>query len=680
MSMRYALGIALALFTCTAGSFAATPPDPAARKAAPPRLSFIEGEVSFWREGAEDWTAARRNVPIAQGDALYAAANANLEVQIGSDGFVRAGDDTEVSFETIEGDYLQLRVRGGHVAVDVQRLPERRRIEVDTPAAAFLIDEPGVYRVDVGPDQTRMAVRRGGPATATPGHGDPITVEDGREIAFAGDSNDGEVASAPAPDAWDEWSDARTREANEIASGESARHLPRGVYGAEDLDRNGSWREEPRYGAVWVPNSVPVGWAPYSTGRWIYDPYYGWTWIDDVPWGWAPFHYGRWVTVHGGWVWAPGPVVVTPFYSPALVAFFGSPGLSVSVSVGPTVGWVPLGWGEPLIPWWGHVGFVGVPCWHGWGGPRVVNNVVIQHNTYVNVRNINRYQNGHALVATNGRQFGHQGWERVAPGKHSLLTPIAGRVPMKPERESFAAGSGSGRRPPKWIEGRDVVATRQPGRLHPSESAAGHGKQRGAEPRLVSAPPPRWERAPQRPVHLRRDERGQEQARKETTASVGPETRGAAGRQRPGREERDRDTSPPSGWQRPSRPAPQTGSRGRERVTSEPGWGSAPPRPPQRHAAREPGFGEPRRQDRGLSREPGFGTPEAPPMQRRGHNGAGAGRESAPRDGGPRSGWERQGPGAVPAPAPSGGKGGAPRAGGHAQQQGQGAGGWQGNR
>src|SRR5207253_4876407 len=68
---------------------------------------------------------------------------------------------------------------------------------------------------------------------------------------------------------------------------------------ADELDRDGSWRDDPSYGPVWAPAAVPPEWAPYSTGRWMWDPYYGWTWVDDAPWGWAPFHYGRWVFVGG---------------------------------------------------------------------------------------------------------------------------------------------------------------------------------------------------------------------------------------------------------------------------------------------------------------------------------------------------------------------------------------------
>ena len=98
----------------------------------------------------------------------------------------------------------------------------------------------------------------------------------------------------------------------------------------------------------------------------------------------APYHHGRWVYAGSYWAWAPGPLVVRPVYAPALVVFLGGP---VRVGVRP-VFWAPLAWGEPVVPWWGRPGFVGVATWRGWGGPHVVNNVVVNKTTTVNVTNI----------------------------------------------------------------------------------------------------------------------------------------------------------------------------------------------------------------------------------------------------------------------------------------------------
>ena len=54
----------------------------------------------------------------------------------------------------------------------------------------------------------------------------------------------------------------------------------------------------------------------------------------------------------GGWCWVPGPIVVRPVYSPALVVFVGGPrfGISLSIGGGGGVGWFPLGPREVYVP------------------------------------------------------------------------------------------------------------------------------------------------------------------------------------------------------------------------------------------------------------------------------------------------------------------------------------------
>ena len=83
------------------------------------------------------------------------------------------------------------------------------------------------------------------------------------------------------------------------------------------------------YGNVWTPAGVASDWAPYRYGHWVWVEPWGWTWVEDEPWGFAPFHYGRWAYAQHSWCWVPGPVVVRPVYSPALVAFVGGGGFHV---------------------------------------------------------------------------------------------------------------------------------------------------------------------------------------------------------------------------------------------------------------------------------------------------------------------------------------------------------------
>jgi hypothetical protein len=485
--------LALAAVLAAPDSGRAADPEALGFERTPPRLSFVDGDVSFHRPGAEDWSEAEVNTPLAAGDELYAAPDATLEVQIGERAYLRAGEETQLALDSLEPDFLQIRVTGGHVSLDLRTLKASQTFEIDTPNAAFTIERSGYYRVEVEHDTTTFITRRGGRASVTPARGATGTIAPSEQVVISGiDAPQLETYAAPELDAWDRWNYARTDGQLDAVS---ARYVPAGVYGVDDLDHWGDWRVVPTYGAIWVPRRVAVGWAPYTTGRWIYDPYYGWTWVDAAPWGWAPYHYGRWVHVSGYWGWAPGPLVVRPYYAPALVAFFGG-GASVSVSVGvpfPHIGWVALGWGEPLVPWWGPRGCRGVPRWGGWGGPRYVNKVVV-HKT-VHVREIHVYEHQHrrhAFVAVDRDAFGRRNAveARLASAEPKQFHRFEGDLDVRPARESLAPSTRSARRPSKEWRERTVIATREPKRAQVPELDTGGETPRSerAEARREASP------------------------------------------------------------------------------------------------------------------------------------------------------------------------------------------------
>src|SRR5207249_4407394 len=150
---------------------APAPPEAPATRTTPPRLSFFNGEVSFWRPGAEDWAPAHVNTPLAAGDSLYAGQGANLELQAGPRAYVRAGGEA----------------------------------------------------LDVGPNE--------------------------EAIVKGTESPQVDRYAAPKLDAWDRWNYERS---DQLLNPKSARYLPEGVSGGDDLDHYGRWHTEPDYGAVWV--------------------------------------------------------------------------------------------------------------------------------------------------------------------------------------------------------------------------------------------------------------------------------------------------------------------------------------------------------------------------------------------------------------------------------------------
>jgi hypothetical protein len=455
----------LFLFTLAGHAVAATN-DGDAWSPTPPRLSFIDGEVSYWRAGAEDWARARPNLALAEGDALYAGRDANFEVQFGSRSYIRADEDSQLSLLELAEHRIQFKLTSGLVSFDMRSLVVGDSVEVSTPDAVFVIKNPGYYRVEVNNQDTHFITRRGGEATVITADGrtlsiypsEDIVVTSGRPVKVA-------TYAAPAPDAWDRWNDARSDRSGESIS---ARYLPPGVYGAEELDHYGRWRVVPSYGSVWIPHDVGADWVPYSTGSWVWDPYYEWTWVDDAPWGWAPFHYGRWVYIDGFWAWAPGPVVRRPVYSPALVAFMvRGHDVSVRVSVGlPGLWWVALSWGEPVLPWWGVPRYRGHPYWGGWGGPRIVNNVVIRQTTVIKVGDIH-YHNARlprAILTVPADKFGREPVRATVENRyrHTDFAPVRGELPVKPARVSLSGGAPKGVQPPREILTRPVVSIRAP--------------------------------------------------------------------------------------------------------------------------------------------------------------------------------------------------------------------------
>ncbi len=386
----------------------------------PVRLSYQEGNVSFWRPGALDWLSARLNTALATGDGLSTGAAGVLELQIDSRAFIRADENTQLSLIGQSHDILRIKVAAGRVSFDLRELPSGYVVQVATPNALFDIRNRGYYRVEVG-GETHFITRRGGFASVLPVGGPAQSILPSEQIV-ARDGGMIATYAAPPADQWDQWNKARSEE---LIDSLSSRYVPPGVAGIDDLDHYGTWRLVPEYGAIWLPDQSASDWAPYSTGAWVWDPNYEWTWVDDAPWGWAPYHYGRWVNVDGFWAWAPGPIQETqPAYAPALVAFFGlghDAALRLRMdSAG--VGWIALGWGEPVQPWWGSTDFRGKASWRGWAGPHRENATAARNGgTFI-------------FAPDNGfsRNSGRPGYGRLYSGElqPQELAPLRGDLPI----------------------------------------------------------------------------------------------------------------------------------------------------------------------------------------------------------------------------------------------------------
>jgi hypothetical protein len=316
--------------------------DPPARVG---RVTVTEGRVTMLVNGEEE-SGNLMNWPVTSENHLTTAAGARAEFRVGS-AAIRLDGDTDLEVQELNDDRLVLRLNYGTAAVRVRDPAMLNEFEFLTPQARVTLTEPGSFRVDTerAPDTTVVNVSAGN--VRVEGAGTMLTARSGKRVEVRGD----DIFTALARrDDFDNWVSGRDRRDEGVVA---SRYVTAEMTGYEDLDNYGNWVEDREYGTVWFPRAVPVGWAPYRDGRWVWISPWGWTWVDNSPWGYAPFHYGRWVVVSGRWCWTPGRVVGRPVWSPALVGWVGGSNWSVSFGSGrsgPAVGWYPLNPRDPYVP------------------------------------------------------------------------------------------------------------------------------------------------------------------------------------------------------------------------------------------------------------------------------------------------------------------------------------------
>lgn len=455
--ISYALGAAALLASVAA---LADPPDRVAR------LSYLNGTVSFEPAGGSEWVEASRNRPMITGDQLWADNNSRAEVDLGRETFW-IDSQTAVTMANVDDHTAQVQVGQGNMVLDVRRVDPNDVVEVDTPNLAVNITQPGFYRINVAADgsTTYVQVRRG--QASVTGQGQSYVIGPNESYSFSGqDLANPTYYDVPQPDELDQFCLNREQIYDRAAR---EHYVSPEVVGYEDLEENGTWRDDPDYGHVWVPRAVPSDWAPYHDGHWAWVEPWGWTWVDDQPWGFAPFHYGRWAHFGWGWGWVPGPVAVRPVYAPALVAFVGGGGgasISLTIGGGAGIAWFPLGPREVYRPAYEV-------------SPTYIRNVNVSNTTVTNVQITNVVNNVHvtnvtyvnqtvpgAVVGVPARAFaGGQPVARaaVAVGPQMMAHASIGVGPgIAPTARALAPTAQASARPPQAALARPVVAHTQP--------------------------------------------------------------------------------------------------------------------------------------------------------------------------------------------------------------------------
>jgi len=324
-------------------ALALDPGDPPTQVA---RLSVLTGTVSYEPASANDFAPAEVNYPLTTGDRLYTDTGSTSEVQTGELA-VRMGQLTDLTVTAMTDSLAQFGLGQGSVHLRSFQLDPNVVVELDTPNVAVTVLQPGDVRVDVDPvaDVTTVTLISG--LVQVDGNGLEQQLQPGERVQLSGSNPVAAQWQRMArQDGLDMFSAERDGAWQSGAAGESA-YVNQETIGGDDLSASGDWASDPDNGAVWYPRGVAVDWQPYCYGHWAWIAPWGWTWVEAEPWGFAPFHYGRWARFGPRWGWIPGPRIVRPVWSPALVVFVGSPGATLTA-------WFPLGPREAYVPWY-HV-------------------------------------------------------------------------------------------------------------------------------------------------------------------------------------------------------------------------------------------------------------------------------------------------------------------------------------
>jgi hypothetical protein len=313
------------------------------------RVSVLAGNVSVEPASVDQFSAAVVNDPLTTGDRLYTDVGANAELETGQVA-VRLGQQTDLTVTALTDPLEQFGLAQGSVHLRSFAMPPGTTVELDTPNVAVTVLQRGDVRVDVDADSGTTTVELVSGQVQVDGNGFQQVLDPGQRVQLAGsDPVVAQTLDEPAADGLDVFSGDRDAAYQNGTQGEDA-YVNAYTIGAEDLNTNGDWETDPDEGAVWYPAGVAAGWVPYSCGSWTWMAPWGWTWVDCAPWGFAPFHYGRWEHRKDRWGWIPGPTVVRPIYSPAMVAFVGGPGVGAG-GTGVTA-WFALGPHDAYAPWY----------------------------------------------------------------------------------------------------------------------------------------------------------------------------------------------------------------------------------------------------------------------------------------------------------------------------------------
>jgi hypothetical protein len=324
------------------------------------RLSFVSGTVMLKRPGAAEEEKALLNTPLQEGFELSTGPGSYAEVEFENGSTARLGEQSQLLFHELaldaEGNKLNgLTFEQGYATFHfvpehnfassakqrgadgvIHFLPRYSGVyHVKIGGATVTADNKCEFRTDMDQDRFRVEVFSGSVDVAAPGRSTYLTEGKTLEGKIGGTELAVNSQKHFVKDAWDQWTEARDKQAL-LTTGDEAVHPLGPSYGWGELNTYGEWMTLPGRRFAWAPYAQ-AGWAPYTSGQWAWYPGYGWTWVSADPWGWVTDHCGAWdFDASLGWYWM-NPLFSCGLWEGSMVNWYAGQGW---------IGWRPLGAGN----------------------------------------------------------------------------------------------------------------------------------------------------------------------------------------------------------------------------------------------------------------------------------------------------------------------------------------------
>jgi hypothetical protein len=291
------------------------------------RLSLVQGDVRFTRDAHGDpladqkaqWEKAQANLPIRQGYVI-ATDNGRAEVEFENGAMAFLSENTVLEFYDLSLEdgarTTRLVLRQGSASFYVNP-SSGDYFSVTGGDFTVEANSKSSFRVNNFDDGSNVDVLTG--HTSVLHKKETTQINKGQSLSMKAGEDVVDIGRLPPGDDFDHWVSGRI---DTVSSATNASlqytNLPYYAPGYADLYTYGAWSSCGGYGYGWRPFGASLGWSPFSTGQWLWDPGFGWTFASYQPWGWAPYHYGGWLfdASCGGWFYSP----------PAYFGYGGYPG------------------------------------------------------------------------------------------------------------------------------------------------------------------------------------------------------------------------------------------------------------------------------------------------------------------------------------------------------------------